>query len=367
MKICIFHVTATFKVGGSETYVWRLARSLGERGHVCHLWAGAVSEPYIGDPAVVLRTARFTARKKIWKLGGRFQKLGERISFGWHARRELVREKYDLINIHKPYDLPLALWLRWRTGCRVVWRCHGKDFFPGLRWLVRRADAIFAVSEFARASLVATFPVSVSVIHTGVDTGFFEPAGERPRTPTPQILFFGRLEGWKGVKHLLAALGQLPEKNWEAKIIGDGPQEKILKEQAASLGLEGRVQFQPALKQRAEVRQELAAADIVVFPSVADETFSNALLEAMSMGCAVVATNIGGFPEVVVSGENGLLVPARDAAALAGALGNLLADAPLCEKLGRSARARMVESFDATASFGRVESLFAGLVKKTDG
>src|SRR5439155_17757338 len=113
-----------------------------------------------------------------------------------HARSFLERGRFELLNIHKPYDLPFAVWLKWHSGCRIVWRCHGRDYFAGLGLLLKYVDAIYCVSEFARADLLKHYPINAEVIHTGVDTKFFQamPGAQQPEKP-PTILYFGRLEG----------------------------------------------------------------------------------------------------------------------------------------------------------------------------
>lgn len=359
MKIAVFQVTSSYAIGGSETYTWNLSRYLLSRGHQCDLIAGLTESPRRPFPEVPLLMAPFVRRERIWDLGTRFRKLGERATFAWNARAFVLNGRYDIINIHKPYDIPAALWFRRRTGCRIVWRCHGTDFYPGLKYVIGRIDAIYCVSNFARDTLRARYPVDPAVIYTGVDTRFFDPALEPIRSSKPpQILYFGRLQGWKGVRHLVDALGRLRQLNWRARIVGAGAERESLARQIASLGFAEHVQLEEGVSGPERVRRLLAEADIVVFPSVGVETLSNALLEAMSMGKAVVATRVGGFPEVIRDGENGLLVEARSAPALAGAIERLLQTSDLRQRLGAAARDTVTCAFDAAASFRAVESLF---------
>ena len=159
LDIAILHVSATFTPRGSENYCWELGRYLQTRGHRVRLLAGEVPNPIVKYPQLPLITFPFRSRERFPDLGSRFRRLGERISFGLHARHHLLRHPPQILNIHKPYDLPFALWLRRRTGCKVVLRFHGKDFFPGVGMLLRRADTIFCVSDRAQKMLEAAYNV----------------------------------------------------------------------------------------------------------------------------------------------------------------------------------------------------------------
>lgn len=359
MRVAVYQVTSSYAIGGCESYTWNLCHYLGRRGHLCHLIAGLVDKPRLLYPDVQLRMAPFVAREKIPDLGSRFRKLGERLSFGWHARQFVLAGRYDILNIHKPYDIPAALWFRRKTGCRIVWRCHGTDFYPGLRRLINQVDAIYCVSNYARESLAAMYPVHADVIYTGVDTGFFDPAlVTRTRGQTPQLIYFGRYEGWKGVRYLVEALSQLRDLPWVARLVGEGPERENLVRQIAELQLTDRIHIEPAVADRERVRQLLARSDIAVFPAVGVETFSNAVLEAMSMETAVVATRVGGFVEAIGHETTGLLTEPKSPASLSAALRQLLIDPIRRQRLGQGARRRVVAQFDAADSFNKVETLF---------
>ncbi len=366
MRIAVFQVTSSYAIGGCETYTWNLCHYLQGRGYASDLIAGLTDQPRQRYPEVKLLMAPFVPRERVLDLGSRFRKLVERITFAWHARDIVCGGRYDILNIHKPYDIPAALWFRRQTGCRIVWRCHGTDFYAGLRHLIGRIDSIYCVSNFARDTLVARYPVRASVIHTGVDTRFFDPAHETVRaSDTPRIVYFGRLEGWKGVRYLVDALGLLRDAAWTARIIGEGPEHENLTRQIAMLDLSDRIRIEGALYGRERIRQLLADADIAVFPAVGVETFSNAVLEAMSMETAVVATRVGGFPEAISDGSTGMLVEARRADALAEAIRHLLVDPKLRRTLSKAARRTVVERFDADQSFQRVELLFERLSQRS--
>src|SRR5690606_1402073 len=136
-------------------------------------------------------------------------------------------------------------------------------------------------------------------------------AGERLRA-----LFVGRLTNWKGVDTLLLAVRDLPEV--DLAIVGDGPERPALEALARQLGLGGRAAFLGRLG-RAETRREMLRSHVLVLPSLY-EGLSHTLLEAGAVGLPCIASRCGGNPEVIADGENGLLVPPEDPAALGAAL-----------------------------------------------
>ncbi|HEV8543808.1 MAG TPA: glycosyltransferase family 4 protein [Verrucomicrobiae bacterium] len=358
LKIAISHANAAYMMGGSVVYVWALAKSLRERGHDVRIIAGECDAPERHFENVPLELFPFRRRERFPKWGTRFRKLMERLSFGWNTRQYLLEQKCDVLNIHKPYDLPMAAWVKKRTGCKVVWRCHGRDYFATLQHWLKYADAIYCVSDFARRDLIEHYPVNAEVIYTGVDTEFFRPAGGSQQTSPPMVLYFGRLEGWKGVRYLVEAFGQLGDTNFRGRIVGEGPENENLARMLGELKLGAKVELEPSLRTREGIRTLVESADIVVFPPVAVETMSNAMLEAMAMAKAIVATQVGCFVEVLKQGETAILVEPRNASALASGIRALL-DAPDRRlSIGKAARADAVARFDAQASFDRVEQLF---------
>lgn len=358
LEVAISHVTASYMVGGSEMYVWALARFLIRRGHRARILAGHGGrvEHYYTD--VPLEIFPFRRREQFPDLGKRFRKLMERLSFGWNTRHALMERPCEILNVHKPYDLPVAIWLKKRTGCKVVWRCHGRDYFATLGYWLKQVDAIYCVSDFARNDLLAHYKVPAEVIYTGVDTKFFKPNPETRRESPPKILYFGRLEGWKGVRYLVEALQTLTDVTFQARIVGDGPERDKLAEMLLDPRLTGKATISPAVRSREGVRDLLEQADIVVLPPVAVETMSNAMLEAMAMGKAILATNVGCFPEVLRHGKTAFLVEPRSAAELAQGLRTLVAEPARRLALGEAARVEARDRFDSGQSFERVENLF---------
>ena len=264
-------------------------------------------------------------------------------------------QPYDLAGYHRVTG-PLIRFL-WRGAARVVANSQG-------------------LAALARKTAGQT---PIAMIPNGVDTArFFPEPTSGPtsgRTPGPggwpeatgvpdgsgpvRLLFVGRVVRQKGLDVLLAALAELPSGlDWSLDIVGDGPSRPALAEQAARLGLAGRVRF-AGWAARAAMPDILRAADLFVFAS-RDEGMPNAVLEAMASGLPVAATRISGNEELVLDGETGLLVPPDDVAALAGALGRLLGDRDLRRRLGAAGRERVVREYSWRSVAERYAALCAG-------
>jgi glycosyltransferase involved in cell wall biosynthesis len=154
-----------------------------------------------------------------------------------------------------------------------------------------------------------------------------------------RLVFAGRLVEKKGAAILLEALAGLGGIDWQLDLVGDGPLRRELEQRAAPLG--GRVNFSGQLTSE-ELARTMARAAVVVVPSVPaasgdQDGLPVVLLEAMTLGCAVVASKLPGLDEALTDGETGVLVPPGDAGALRAALRDLLADPKRRKKLGLAA------------------------------
>jgi len=166
---------------------------------------------------------------------------------------------------------------------------------------------------------------------------------------------------WKrGHEELLqaAAIVRRAEPSAKLVVVGDGPLRSTLEDRARALGLDGGVRFLGAVPGAARL---LPRVDVFVLSSVL-EGMSNALLEAMASGRPVVATRVGGNPELIVDGETGLLVPPKDAEALAQAVIRLLRDPALARRFGEAARRRVESEFSLSTMVGRMEQLYEDLL-----
>jgi len=175
------------------------------------------------------------------------------------------------------------------------------------------------------------------------------------------ILSVGRLSQEKGHADLVAALGHLrrlaPGLNFRLVLVGDGPERTRLEGEAGARGLSDRVVF---AGHHADVRPFYALADVLVLPSYSEGS-PNVLLEAMAAGLPVVATAVGGVPEIVAHEESALLVAPRDEHAMAAAVARLLSDAPLARGLAAKASELAAARFSPEAYARSVIEIYTGL------
>ena len=179
-----------------------------------------------------------------------------------------------------------------------------------------------------------------------------------------RVLFLGRMEAGKGVFELLAAGAVLAPRFPALRLVfgGEGDLQAV-RRRAAELGIAGHVEL-PGWIDAQRREAELARASVFCLPSHA-EGLPMALLEAMAARKAVVASSVGGIPEVVRDGDNGMLVPPRDAAALAAALAGVLGDDALRMRLAQGARATIEHQYSTEVMCGKLSAIYRELAGTT--
>lgn len=219
-----------------------------------------------------------------------------------------------------------------------------------------RAAHVFSPSEYLRRLAIGWgVPAArVTTLPNPAPAASLPPREELRRSlgvSAPTLAFAGRLTAAKALDVGLAAVAAVPEVRLE--IVGDGPDRGALERRASELGLDGRVRFHGA-QPRERVLELFAAADAALLSSTW-ENFPHTVVEALGVGTPVVATAVGGVPEVVRDGENGLLVPPGDAVALADAISRFFADDTLRARL-RAAAAPSVEEYRPERVLARIEA-----------
>jgi colanic acid/amylovoran biosynthesis glycosyltransferase len=250
---------------------------------------------------------------------------------------------------------------------------HASDIFVDQTMLaekVRNARFVVTCSRFARDYLASTCRGAVSenlvVNYHGVDLVRQPGDGSNKRSP-PLILSVGRLVAQKGYPYLIDACASLRRvgRSLQCTIVGNGPDRELLLRQIEEAGLGDTVRLTGPLP-FAEVMRLYDAATLFALPCVVApkgdrDGIPNVLLEAMAMQLPVISTPVSGIPELVADGETGLLVPERDAGALAGAIALLLDDPAVGTRLGRQARERVARDFDVERN---VQSLYGIFVRR---
>jgi len=345
-------------VGGAEWVTAHFLRYLAETDR--HVPVCTVTDRHDGAPAEEL--ARAGIRR--YDLGAR--RLADPLALG-RLLQLLRRERIDLIHAHGQDSSILAATASLLRPTAVVVTRHVLE--EGVASVRERARADLTLASLRRAAAViavsravadrlrrsgAVPPRRLRVIRNGIDLRPFEAgSAERARAELRRswgfdgssrlLLVPSVLRKGKGHGILLAALPALREWIPGIRVVfaGGGACEEALRREALARAVDDVVHF---LGFRSDMPRLLAAADIVVLPSRA-EALPTVLLEAAAAGRPVVATRVGGVPEVVVHGQTGLLVPAGDVSALRRALLALLQDDGLCRRMGRTARSRAVARF----------------------
>ena len=269
------------------------------------------------------------------------------------------------------------------TGIPFSFTAHAKDIYlPRLNprdllsVKIEKAEFVATCTEANRAYL-AQFNHTGTPIHTiyhGLDTQLFGsrmPSANEPETPL--ILGVGRNVEKKGFTYLVRACRLLEDRgfHFHCQIVGEpDEQTETIRSLIQDLRLQNTVSLHGAVTQ-AELRDIYAAATIFALPcTIVDngdrDGIPNVLVEAMAMELPVVSTPISGIPELVDHRANGLLAAPRDAAALADALAELLANPALRGQLGHAARQKVRRSFDSTQTTLALKALFDGCLERAN-
>jgi glycosyltransferase involved in cell wall biosynthesis len=353
VKIALYELLATVTYGGIQTTYWETAKRLSALGHEVHLYGGEGAIRGDVPPEVRILTFPFTDRSRFPDLGSRFRKFAERISFGRHALESLIRNRYDILYIRKPYEMPISLYVRRKTGARVVYRSGGTDFYPGYRHLASRIDMFLACSRYNAKQIRDYCGIEPEVLYNGADIERFVPlprcrmVAERLGLAEENfvVMSVGRLVGWKGYQYGIRAVSMLRDPRMKYVIVGDGDHRMELEKEVRKLGVEDRVVFTGSIPSR-EMPAYYSVADTVLFPTIGDDdAFPNSLCEAMACGKPAVGTTRGGIPEGIVEGETGFLVPPGNAEAIVGRIAALANDKGRVEHMGTMARRHAEEFF----------------------
>lgn len=274
----------------------------------------------------------------------------------------------DVIHAHWPFPHAyIALGAAKLFKIPLVLNFHGAELLlirkkkwvkPLLKFAIGQAQAVFANSSFTAGKIKALRNVDVewSPYGTTLESGSTSAGngGTSAIVPHPvngkfKILFVGRHIERKGICYLIEAAKHLPRDQFEIRIVGVGDLTDKLKSQAAEIEDAAEIIFTGKLSPE-ELANEYRTANVFTLPAIVDskgdtEGLGVVLIEAMELGLPVVASNVGGIPDVVVDGISGILVPEKDPEALAGAYRRLAADPGLVKQLLEGAQKRIAECF----------------------
>jgi glycosyltransferase involved in cell wall biosynthesis len=298
------------------------------------------------------------------------------------VRQLLQAHRYDLVHVF--FSLPTGALLPFidRLGIPLIVSLRGSDvpgydpfnismqrfhrlLAPLTRWIWRCADRVVPVCESLGRQALTTCPeLAYSVVPNGVDLDLFRPRDPaRPIDGEPiRCLAVARLVERKGLGELIRAFASLPRGKYELEIVGDGPDEHVLRELAGRLGVAREILFRGALD-RESVARRYRAADLFTLPSSA-EAFGNVFAEALASGLPVIGSDVGGIPELIEHGVNGFLVTPGNPQTLAHAIQYLADDPELRMAMSLRNRAKAEATLNWAQVTGRYVSLYEGVTKQ---
>ncbi|WP_336027218.1 glycosyltransferase [Geodermatophilus sp. FMUSA9-8] len=345
-------------IGGMQNHTATLTRCLDARGLrqtvVTSRLAGPRGVTPLGDGARVHRTGlRLTRLRQLWALSG----LRTVLRAGRRAPVDVVHahQGEDLASLPlarlaaRVHGVPLVVTLHCSVGHTLTGRGPRVRLLRAVggwieRSTLRRADAVVVLTGRTAAAVLQDGVAAdrLSTIPSGFDPALFTGDGGDvfPGTPRPRIGYVGRLAPQKDPATLVRAFGRMREEA-SLVVVGDGPDRALVHRLAAESPAAGRITL-AGFVEHARVPAVLASLDLLVLPSAYEE-MGSVLTEAMAAGLPVVASDVGGIPEVVRHGQTGLLVTPGDPDALAAALDRVVAEPALRTRLAAGARARSAE------------------------
>jgi glycosyltransferase involved in cell wall biosynthesis len=368
-KIRVIHLSIGLQWGGAETLMAAIASRLDPARFDVKIIAlqgdGPVGQQLrnAGIPVTLLRT------------GG-----------GWDIRallrlkRRLAEEKPDIVHAHLLRANLLACLTR--SNHAVVWHEHGTGEWlnPAARLLERqlmtRSQSVIAISKNVRDNLAARVPSMasrISILPNAIDTSKVNAASPAEKYRLRQttwglgqehlvVGYVGRLDDkFKGISFLLKSIAQMKPSMPQLRllIVGDGNDRGSLEQLTDQLGIKDSVIFTGS---RSDLEQIYPSFDVLALPSLS-EGFGIVLLEAMAHGVPVVASRVGGIPEVVMDHETGLLVPPADSKALSRALEDLLRDPERRNSMGQKGLTHVKTNYDLRNIIPKFEQIYFDIIR----
>jgi glycosyltransferase involved in cell wall biosynthesis len=386
----------------NATYVHDINRHLVRRGHSVRVVTPQINGTAARETFDGVEVVRFpltipedlsygrVAHTRV-NLAGNFRRMGTMFRYIVEQRRALLAEARDFSPdvVHAHWAIPTgpaAVTAAHALGVPSVITIHGGDVYvnpeqgydfptrwyirPVLRWTLDQAEALTAITQDCRrhALNAGAREERMHIVLNGADLRRFTPVAngqqsvQRERYGPHMVFACRQLFPRKGIRFLIRAVALLKPRFPDIKLVlaGDGVERADLEKLAADLGIAGDTVFLGWVP-NSQLPDYYRAAAVSAIPSL-EEGFGIPAAEAMGCAIAVVASDAGGLPEIVEDGVTGRVVPRGDAAALAGAIGELLADERLRTDMGRHGRERALRLFDWDLSAKGFEELYQGIL-----
>lgn len=346
--------------GGTERQLTEIARHLDRSRFEVHVgcFRPGIRNEDLEAAGIPVETIRVTSLANPSVFGGAWQLIG-------YLKRHRIR-------ILHTFDAPLNLFAVpvGKLGlAKIISSQRGhRSLAPKVRRLLRFtdriADAIVVNCEYLRDHLTSdegVTPEKIRLCYNGLDTSVFYPDRKQGEPFTIGITCVLRRE--KGLPTLIKAFAKVrclssPRSLMRLCIVGSGAMLEELQALAASLGIGQDVVFQPST---GDVRPWLNRMDVFVLPSL-DEALSNSVMEAMACGCAVIASRVGGNPELVHHGETGLLFEKENVEDLAAQLQKLIEEPALLQRIATAGAQHIAREFSVEASARRMGEIYTEIL-----
>ncbi|MEM7333422.1 MAG: glycosyltransferase family 4 protein [Chloroflexota bacterium] len=322
MKILIPTGAFPPEIGGPATYVPRLAKALVEKGHNVTIMTFTQADGY-DDSQFNFKLIRLPKKGR----------LDRWINTVWQLMRQLRQHDVAYVNgllmetavatlfVIRPMVAKVVGDIAWERARDKGWTSHTIDFFQtrvydipiearrAMRdWALHRMKYVIVPSQYLRSIVSKWFvdPRLIKLIYNAYEPPLDQPSAvDFPPKKGHRLITVCRLVNWKGVDGILKTVQNTP--NCDLLVVGDGPEKENLEKLSRNLKIQNRVHFLGSLS-HASVIEALKTADLFMLNSVY-EGLPHVLLEALAVGLPIVATEIGGTPEVVLHGVNGRLTP----------------------------------------------------------
>jgi glycosyltransferase involved in cell wall biosynthesis len=344
--------------GGTEIATYFMAVHLARRGHDVHVI-------YVLDEGMP-----YESREKGFSIHRiplvRIRILGA--FFFWYAVFRAIRKiDPDIVHVQSLVSGMPALFAKKLLRIPyVVWGQGSDVYLPKgfIKWtsrmVMKNAGSAIALTQDMKRAMQDICDRDVAIVPNGISLAEV-PDGPGVRDEADQekrVLYVGRLSPVKGIQYLIRAMKQVHDAIPEARliIIGDGREREMLKALAGELGIEHSVEFSGEVP-HGQVLSLMQQADVFVLPSLS-EGFPMVIVEALACGLPVVASRVGGLPEIITDGTNGFLVEAKDVMALAEKIRLLLQDEQLRKKISADNR-ELVRKYTWENVVMELEKLYA--------
>lgn len=355
--------------GGGGRAAYDICKGLVARGHEVTVLTAHMQGLPFEEYKDGIRLARISSFRRE-TFGASFMTMLAYVLAGLWAGFRLIRlDRPDIIHAHFAVPSGALAWaLSIFTGIPYILTAHLGDVPGGVpektgkwfRWVQpftvpiwKRAKKIIAVSEHTRQLALQHYSVNVEVIPNGADVKRLAPAVIKVNTP-PRLIFAGRFVPQKNPFAIIQTLSQLKDLNWTCSMLGDGPLFEDVKREIEKTGMSERF-YLPGWVTPDIVLEHFSRSDILFMPSLS-EGLPVVGVQALATGLAIVASEIGGFLDLVDTGKNGYLIDVRDIPAFSRVLREMISDPQVLLRF-REASVKKSREFDIQKVVDQYETI----------